>query len=64
MAKTMSVNPVSIFVVVVLALVAVAQAQEMAPSPAPSVGAGFSVPVSNAVVAFSIVLSLFSLLKH
>ena len=43
-----------------------AQSTEMAPAPAPSMdtGAGFSLPVSLAVVGSSLVLSLLALLKH
>ncbi|TXG70481.1 hypothetical protein EZV62_005416 [Acer yangbiense] len=39
-------------------------AQDLAPSPAPAAGAGVSLPVSGAVVGFSLVVSALALLKH
>jgi hypothetical protein len=43
-----------------------AQDSEMAPAPAPGMdaGAGFSLPVSGAIVGFSLVVSLLGFLKH
>jgi hypothetical protein len=40
-------------------------AQVEAPAPAPSMdtGAGFSLPVSSAVITFSLIISFISLLK-
>ncbi|KNA11392.1 hypothetical protein SOVF_135650 [Spinacia oleracea] len=65
MAKSMSINSFTFFVAAILAIVASVNAQEMAPSPAPAAGAGFSLPVSTAVVAFSLLFSVFSLIfKH
>jgi hypothetical protein len=55
--------------VLVIAAFAVASAQDsesMAPAPAPGMeaGAGFSLPVSGAMVGFSLVVSLLGFLKH
>ena len=62
MAKAMSINIITMFMA---AIVATVNAQEMAPSPAPAAGAGFALPVSTAVVAFSLLFSVFSLInKH
>ncbi|KMT15404.1 hypothetical protein BVRB_3g061080 [Beta vulgaris subsp. vulgaris] len=59
-------NSFTFFVAAILAIVAATNAQDtMAPSPAPAAGAGFSLPVSTAVVACSILFSVFSLIfKH
>ncbi|KMT15406.1 hypothetical protein BVRB_3g061100 [Beta vulgaris subsp. vulgaris] len=65
MAKTISINSfITFFVAAILAMVAAVNAQAMAPSPAPDAGAGFSLPISTAVVAFSLLFSIFSLFKH
>ncbi|KAJ6912772.1 hypothetical protein NC651_015275 [Populus alba x Populus x berolinensis] len=58
----------AIMVIYVVALFMVAtnvSAQVEAPAPAPSMdtGAGFSLPVSSAVIAFSLIISFISLLK-
>ncbi|CAN1173083.1 hypothetical protein LINPERPRIM_LOCUS9037 [Linum perenne] len=52
-------------VVLVALMAALVSGQEMAPAPLPShvTGAGFSVPVSAAVVGVSLVASFMSLLK-
>ncbi|CAN1173081.1 hypothetical protein LINPERPRIM_LOCUS9037 [Linum perenne] len=52
-------------VVLVALMAALVSGQEMAPAPSPSqvTGAGFSVPVSAAVVGVSLVASFVSLLK-
>ncbi|KMT15400.1 hypothetical protein BVRB_3g061040 [Beta vulgaris subsp. vulgaris] len=65
MAKSINNNAFTFFVAAILAIVAAVNAQEMPPSPAPAAGAGFSLPVSTAVVAFSVLFSVFSLIfKH
>ncbi|CAN0899253.1 hypothetical protein LINGRAHAP2_LOCUS20173 [Linum grandiflorum] len=56
----------SLVVLVGASMAAMVSAQEMmAPAPAPSImtGAGFSVPLSGAVVAVSLVASLMGFLK-
>ncbi|CAI0377092.1 unnamed protein product [Linum tenue] len=52
-------------VLLVASMAALVSAQEMAPAPSPSLvtGAGFSLPVSGAFVAVSVVVSLMGLLK-
>ncbi|KAH7557304.1 hypothetical protein JRO89_XS11G0111800 [Xanthoceras sorbifolium] len=45
-------------------MVAAVSAQDLAPSPAPAAGAGVNLPVSGAVVGFSLVVSALALLKH
>ncbi|KNA24367.1 hypothetical protein SOVF_016320 [Spinacia oleracea] len=62
----MAMNSFTLFVAAILAIVAAVGAQEtMAPSPAPATGAGFSLPASTAVVALSLLFSVFSLIsKH
>ncbi|KAH9624660.1 hypothetical protein KSS87_000119 [Heliosperma pusillum] len=59
-------NQFSIFAIVIAAFLAMANAQEAAPAPAPVsvTAAGFSLPMSTALVAFSVAFSLFSFLKH
>ncbi|KMT15401.1 hypothetical protein BVRB_3g061050 [Beta vulgaris subsp. vulgaris] len=64
MAKSIN-NSFTFFVAAILAIVAAVNAQEMPPTQAPDAGAGFSLPVSTAVVAFSVLFSIFSLIfKH
>lgn len=60
---------VSIFKAFVLALIfaavaASAQVPEMSPAPSPDAGAGFSLPVSGAVIGMSLLISSVALLKH
>ncbi|CAL1353344.1 unnamed protein product [Linum trigynum] len=52
-------------ILLVASLATIVSAQEMAPAPSPSLvtGAGFSVQVSGAFVAVSVVVSLMGLLK-
>ncbi|KMT15402.1 hypothetical protein BVRB_3g061060 [Beta vulgaris subsp. vulgaris] len=65
MAKSINNNSFTFFVAAILAIIAAVNAQEMPPSQAPDVGAGFSLPVSTVVVAFSVFFSVFSLIfKH
>lgn len=56
------------FLLLAIAAFAVVSAQEseMAPAPAPGMdaGAGFSLPVSGAIVGFSLALSLLGFLKR
>ena len=53
-----------LLVIVTFAVVS-AQESEMAPAPAPmDAGDGFSLPVSGAIVGFSLVVSLLGFLKH
>ena len=52
-------------VALVMAFLTAASAQvSEAPSPTPDAGAGFSVGVSSAAVAFSLIVSLLTFLKH
>ncbi|KDP37350.1 hypothetical protein JCGZ_06804 [Jatropha curcas] len=37
---------------------------QLAPAPSPDTGAGFSLPMSSAIVASSLVLSFIALLRH
>ncbi|KAF1001647.1 hypothetical protein AG4045_026959 [Apium graveolens] len=53
---------VKALLVALLAAVAVS-GQEMSPAPSPDVGAGFSLPVSTAVVGTSLILSLVALIR-
>ncbi|PNT29893.3 hypothetical protein POPTR_006G056000v4 [Populus trichocarpa] len=48
------------------AVVSAQDSESMAPAPAPGMeaGAGFSLPVSGAMVGFSLVVSLLGFLKH
>jgi hypothetical protein len=50
------------------AVVSAQDSESMAPAPAPApgmeAGAGFSLPVSGAIVGFSLVVSLLGFLKH
>jgi hypothetical protein len=57
---------VLMLVIATFAAAVSAQDSEMAPAPAPGMdaGAGFSLPVSGAIVGFSLVVSLFGFLKH
>ncbi|WOH06502.1 hypothetical protein DCAR_0625930 [Daucus carota subsp. sativus] len=58
---------VSSFVVkaiLVVVLAAVAVSGQEAPAPSPDVGAGFSLPVSTAVVGTSLILSLLALVRN
>ncbi|KAJ4706459.1 No apical meristem (NAM) protein [Melia azedarach] len=69
MAQVSNSIPKSLVVVLAMTILsAVVSAQELAsspsPSPAASTGSGFSLPVSGAVVGFSLALSLLGLLKH
>ena len=61
--------PKAVVLMLVIATFAAAvsgQDSEMAPAPAPGMdaGAGFSLPVSVAIVGFSLVVSLLGFLKH
>ncbi|KAK9005821.1 hypothetical protein V6N11_043241 [Hibiscus sabdariffa] len=52
-------------VALIMAFLTAASAQvNEAPSPSPDAGAGFSLGVSSTVVVFSLIVSLFSFLKH
>ncbi|KAL5744071.1 hypothetical protein ACOSP7_026924 [Xanthoceras sorbifolium] len=53
-----------IFALVMAVFSAAVSAQDLAPSPAPAAGAGVNLPVSGAVVGFSLVVSALALLKH
>ncbi|KAL5744073.1 hypothetical protein ACOSP7_026925 [Xanthoceras sorbifolium] len=70
MAQGSSLNALMvIFVLATLSMAAAhvsAQSSDMAPAPAPSMvtGAGFSLLVSSAVLGFSLIFSLVSILKH
>ncbi|ESR34700.1 hypothetical protein CICLE_v10006974mg [Citrus x clementina] len=68
MAQISSLKSVMMmFVLAALAMAAAsAQSTEMAPAPAPSsdTGAASSLPVSGAVIASSLFVSLLALLKH
>lgn len=66
MAKVRISKAIMVIYVVALFMVATnVSAQVEAPAPAPSMdtGAGFSLPVSSAVIAFSLIISFISLLK-
>ncbi|KAJ6992444.1 hypothetical protein NC653_015738 [Populus alba x Populus x berolinensis] len=68
MAKVRISKAIMVIYVVALFMVATnvsAQVEAPAPAPAPSMdtGAGFSLPVSSAVIAFSLIISFISLLK-
>ena len=54
-----------IYVVALFMVATNVSAHVEAPAPAPSMvtGAGFSLPVSSAVIAFSLIISFISLLK-
>ncbi|KAM3268074.1 hypothetical protein P3S67_031624 [Capsicum chacoense] len=41
-----------------------AQEPSLAPTPSPDAGAGFSMPVSGALIGTSLVMSLFALLRN
>ncbi|GAY55700.1 hypothetical protein CUMW_166180 [Citrus unshiu] len=68
MAQISSLKSVMmVFVLAAFAMAAAsAQSTEMAPAPAPSsdTGAASSLPVSGAVIASSLFVSLLGLLKH
>ncbi|CAN4095845.1 unnamed protein product [Withania somnifera] len=61
-----SVSFIHAFVLAVfLAAVAVsAQEPSLAPAPSPDAGAGFSLPVSGALIGSSLIMSLFAVLRH
>jgi hypothetical protein len=68
MAKVRISKAIMVIYVVALFMVATnvsAQVEAPAPAPAPSMdtGAGFSLPVSSAVITFSLIISFISLLK-
>jgi hypothetical protein len=66
MAKVRISKAIMVIYVVALFMVATnVSAQVEAPAPVPSMdtGAGFSLPVSSAVFAFSLIISFISLLK-
>ncbi|KAL7168947.1 hypothetical protein ACSBR2_034054 [Camellia fascicularis] len=46
------------------AMVVSAQDTAMTPAPSPDTGAAFSVPVSGAIVGYSLVISFFDFLRH
>ncbi|CAO2814971.1 unnamed protein product [Amaranthus hypochondriacus] len=61
----MNMNGLSLLIATILAIVAAVNGQDLSPSPAPAAGAGFSLPISTAVVAFSLLFSVFSIIfKH
>lgn len=53
-----------LFFVVVAIIAAVGAAQELAPAPSPDAGSGFSLPVSTAFVATSLLFSLQALSNY
>ncbi|OAY43171.1 hypothetical protein MANES_08G048100v8 [Manihot esculenta] len=55
---------VACFASVFLAAANVSAQTALAPAPSMDTGAGFSLPMSGAVVASSLLLSLFALLRH
>ncbi|KAM7524546.1 hypothetical protein LguiA_014448 [Lonicera macranthoides] len=53
------------FVLAIFSVAATVSAQDsMAPAPSPDAGAGFSLPVSGAVVGVSLLASVVGLLRH
>ncbi|KAI5583900.1 hypothetical protein BDE02_06G047200 [Populus trichocarpa] len=64
MAKVRISKAIMVIYVVALFMVATnVSAQVEAPAPSMDTGAGFSLPVSSAVITFSLIISFISLLK-
>ncbi|KAL4339902.1 hypothetical protein GQ457_08G016160 [Hibiscus cannabinus] len=63
MAQVCSSKPIIALVLSISATVS-AQGGAMAPSPSMDTGAAFSLPVSAVAVAFSLIVSFLTLLKH
>ncbi|KDP37351.1 hypothetical protein JCGZ_06805 [Jatropha curcas] len=56
---------IAIFLIVAVSMAATASAQiALAPGPSMDAGAGIFVPVSGALIGFSLVISCIALLKH
>lgn len=53
-----------VLAVVLLAVAASAQDLGLAPAPSPDAGAAFSLPVSTTLIAGSLLVSAFALLRH
>ncbi|KAK4345948.1 hypothetical protein RND71_036124 [Anisodus tanguticus] len=64
MAQVSSIIKAFILAIVLAAVAASAQEVGLAPSPSPDAGAGFSVPISGALIGTSLLVSLFASLRN
>ncbi|KAK4377931.1 hypothetical protein RND71_004227 [Anisodus tanguticus] len=64
MAQVSSIIKAFVLAVVLAAVAASAQEVGLAPAPSPDAGAGFSVPVSGALIGTSLLVSLFASLRN
>lgn len=65
MAQVSTVKATMIlFAIVMFAAAATVSAQEVSPTPSPDVGSAFSVPLPNAMIVSSLLVSLIALIKH
>ncbi|KDP37352.1 hypothetical protein JCGZ_06806 [Jatropha curcas] len=64
MAQVSISKALAVMIVVFAVVFPAVSAQVAAPAPSPDAGAGFSLPVSGAVVGLSLLVSFLGLLKH
>lgn len=64
MAQVSMIKTLVVAMVVLATMAASAPDLSLAPAPTPDAGAAFSLPVSAALIASSLLFSVFALLRH